>query len=289
NVAGNLDQTSYIVLDECDRALEDEFALFVHALMARLPAIRIVLFTRTLPRRLITELSHQVVCLPSNPSLMLWDYAKVRSEQMALLEVRAFGLGRVLLNGKPIDNWDGALPRLLFFYLIDRGMVTRGEIFETFWPNLSVREATNVFHVTKRKISEVLGIDVTKYGSGYYHIASSIHLIYDVALFTEGMQESEISEGQDAVVLMESALMLYRGDFLTSMNTEWVTRRRNDLQHNYAEALLSLADTMEQMGDAPRALGTYRRAVAAHIAAATTPLSSALTAKIAALERALRI
>ncbi|MDZ4766852.1 MAG: hypothetical protein SGI73_20120, partial [Chloroflexota bacterium] len=32
NVAGNLDQTSYIVLDECDRALEDEFALFVHAL-----------------------------------------------------------------------------------------------------------------------------------------------------------------------------------------------------------------------------------------------------------------
>ncbi|NJL95427.1 MAG: hypothetical protein HC915_17740, partial [Anaerolineae bacterium] len=130
--------------------------------------------------------------LPADERWMLWDYARgnerdSNGSEMTLLEVRAFGAGRVQLNGQAVVSWDGILPRSLFFFLVDKGLATRTEIFNTFWPNLSVREATNVFHVTKRKISEVLGIDLTVYMSGFYHISPKIHLSYDVALFNQAL------------------------------------------------------------------------------------------------------
>ena len=75
-------------------------------------------------------------------------------------------------------------------------MVTRAEIFQTFWPNLTTREATNVFHVTKRKISEVLGTELTVYGSSFYHISPQIQLSYDVSLFNQLVQDSDTAGAQ---------------------------------------------------------------------------------------------
>ncbi len=104
-------------------------------------------------------------------------------------------------------------------------MVTRAEIFETFWPNLNTREATNVFHVTKRKISEVLGTELTVYGSGFYHISPKIQLSYDVSLFNQLVQDSD-SPTADTTALRQ-ALALYRGDYLISISMDWVVKRRD--------------------------------------------------------------
>jgi two-component SAPR family response regulator len=193
---------------------------------------------------------------------MLWDYAQRNDGGGALLEVRALGEGRVQLNGEKIENWDGLLPRALFFYLVDRGMVTRNEIFETFWPTLTTREATNVFHVTKRKISEVLGADLTVYWSGFYHISPRIQLSYDTALFTQMIQDSAVMGLEESVNLARQAIDLYRGDFLTSMDMKWTQRRRLDLRQTYGEALMALAKTTEKLGNHEEALGLYLQASA---------------------------
>jgi two-component SAPR family response regulator len=161
-----------------------------------------------------------------------------------------------------VDNWDGTLPRALFFYLIDRGMTTRSEIFDTFWPNLSVREATNVFHVTKRKISEMLGVDLTVYWSGFYHISSQIDLQYDVALFTEQLQQADVAVRDERERLLTRALSLYKGSFLTSLDMEWTERRRQELIQTYGESLIGLAKVVESTGKKREALGLYVRAVA---------------------------
>jgi hypothetical protein len=269
-----------IVLDECDRAQASEIVHVVRQLLTRFSRARVVMLTRTIPQALLHDRDLKFACIPTNDEQMWVDYAAIHARDGVMLEVRALGVGRVLLDGQPIANWDGVLPRLLFFYLVDRGMVTRGEIFETFWPNLSIREATNVFHVTKRKVSEVLGIDLTKYGSSYYHIAPNIHLSYDVALFTQMIQDSAILPDAEAVTRLESALALYRGGFLTGLNADWVLRRRAALRQNYAEALLTLGESLEMLNDLPRALYAYRRAAGAQ----TRSERSALNAKIAALE-----
>lgn len=262
-----LNTVSTLILDEADRAAAADFLALIHDLLAQMPTGRLIILSRALPPELLADdtLRQQAHFVPALDRLMLWDYAQRSNGSEALLEVRALVAGRVQLNGQPVQNWDGVLPRSLFFYLVDRGMVRRAEIFETFWPDLSIREATNVFHVTKRKVSEVLGTDLTVYWSGFYHISPRIHLSYDVSLFTEMTQDSDIAPAQEAVVLLEQAAALYRGDFLTSLETNWVVRRRQDLLQAYGDALINLAKIYQGMNDPRRALGLYLRATTTNL------------------------
>jgi DNA-binding SARP family transcriptional activator len=262
-----LDSVETLVIDEADRASMQEFTVLIRDVLGQMPSGRIVVLSRALPSGLLADshLRQQTHFVPARDKMMLWDYAQHNNGSNALLEVRALGLGRVQLNGQPVENWDGMLPRSLFFYLVDRGMVRRAEIFETFWPDLSVREATNVFHVTKRKVSEVLGIDLTVYWSGFYHISPKISLSYDVSLFTEMAQDSAIAPDEEAVGLLEQAVSLYRGDFLTSLESDWVVQRRQDLLQAYGEALISLAKIYERTNEPHRALGLYLRATTTNL------------------------
>lgn len=248
----------YLVLDEADRAQPDVLVRLLRRVLREQAGTRVILLSRRLLDVLLAEadLRQQTIFFPSDPDQMLWDYA--RQEAETLLEVRAFGEGRVHLNGRRVESWDGALPRALFFYLIDRGMVTRAEIFETFWPNLTTREATNVFHVTKRKISEVLKTELTVYGSGFYHISPRIQLSYDVSLFNQALQESDSSDSGGAA--LRAALELYRGDYLAALNAEWVQRRRDALRQAACDALVTLGKVYEAAGSPQEALGCFLRA-----------------------------
>ncbi len=44
--------------------------------------------------------------------MMFWDYAQHDPQKSTLLEVRALGGGRVLLNGVPVDEWDALVNRV---------------------------------------------------------------------------------------------------------------------------------------------------------------------------------
>ena len=255
---------SILVLDELDRAQSAAADRFLPELADQIACQRIIIFCRRIPTILLQdpELVQQVAFIPVDEDLLLWDYAYHQENGSHLLEVNAFGKGQVTLNGKTYDRWDGVLPRSLFFYLVDRGMVTRSEIFETFWPELPTREATNVFHVTKRKISEVMGIDLTTYWSGYYHIASNINLSYDSVHFTELVQRSAVSPAEEAIELLNRATFLYRGDFLCETDMDWAVKRRYELKAEYGEALGNLARAYEEIGRMETALGLYLRALA---------------------------
>lgn len=250
-----------LILDECDRATAEALDRFLTRLLEKMPQARIIIFSREIPRCILDNavLRSQASFVPNDDSYMLWDYARLDAD-VKLLEVRSFGEGHALLNGHSIDNWDGILPRSLFFYLVDRGMATRNEIFETFWPNLPAREATNVFHVTKRKISEVLGMDLTTYWSGFYRISPHIQLSYDVILFTEMIQNSAVTSPDEAMNLLNCGIGLYQGHFLSSVDMEWAKKRRSELAVDYAEALATLAKAKEDLNQKQEALGLYLRA-----------------------------
>ena len=209
-----------------------------------------------------TEAADRLALLPVAPDDMLLDYLALDDEKV-LLEVHAFGSGRVLIDGHEVNQWDGALPRALFFYFIDRGMTTRDEVFATFWPELTTREATNVFHVTKRKVSEILGVDLTVYSSGFYRLAPHIQLHYDVVSFAEAVQNSAVAEPDEARALLERAIALHERDFLRGFEQSWATRRREELRRTYADALTALARLYEEQDMVIKALGLYCRAFGA--------------------------
>ncbi len=256
-----LENVRYLILDECDRAFPPDLTVFLSEIVGQVGGGRIIILARTVPDFVFTnpELREQSCFIPTDTALMFTDYSHLDNGQI-LLEVEALGSGRVSLNGRPIDNWDGTLPRALFFYLVDRGMSCRNEIFETFWPSLSVREATNVFHVTKRKISEVLGFDLTKYWSGFYHISPDIQLRYDVEIFSQHVMDSAVASDERALDLLSSAIALYKNDFLTSIPMSWSEKRREQLFSTYGDGLALLARVMEGYTNNEEALGLYLRA-----------------------------
>lgn len=257
--SGKLDgMVEYVVLDEADRAVPGALLEFLSTLLVELNQGRVLVLGRIFPQSVLEDsrIGSSTAFFPEDPRVMLWNYAQNTDE--VLLEVRAFGEGRVQLNGRNVDNWDGALPRALFFYLVDRGMVTRAEIFQTFWANLNTREATNVFHVTKRKISEVLGTELTLYGSGFYHISPKIQLSYDVSLFNQLVQDSDNEDASDEN--LRRAISLYRGDYLLSLKSDWVLQRRESLQQSVCDAMIALGRIYEEQGARTDALGYYLRA-----------------------------
>ncbi|MEP7289599.1 MAG: bacterial transcriptional activator domain-containing protein [Chloroflexota bacterium] len=250
-----------LVIDGFDFA-DEAVQNWVAALANGLPAnSQVIVASRQLPQTLIANptIQGKVKLFPIDSERMLTDYGN-QTEGTSIIDVYGLGPGRALINGKQIDRWDGMLPRSLFFYLIDRGMVTRDEIFQTFWPSLSVREATNVFHVTKRKISEILGFDLTVYWSGFYRISPDVELHYDVVKFAENVQNSVVADDDTAIEMLERAIYVYRGLFLSALDMEWTVVRRDELALTYADALSSLAKLRQRQGDIQEALGLYLRA-----------------------------
>ncbi|XWX05197.1 hypothetical protein VZO05_06475 [Aggregatilineales bacterium SYSU G02658] len=253
--------SSWLVLDESDRVQMAELAAACGALLEANPNLRVTLAGRSLPVQVLQHptLRPLVEFVPVDDASELYDYTRYDSER-PLLEVKSFGVGRVYLNGQHIDNWDGVLPRLLFFYFIDKGMVTRDEIFRTFWPSMSVKEATNVFHVTKRKVNEVLGLDLTVYQSGYYRLTDRVTLLYDVMQFNRTLQNTEVSDTFEVEPLLRDTIRLYQGDFLATSDADWVLRRRYEMRQAYGSALYAIGMLYESQGEKALAETFFLRA-----------------------------
>ena len=186
------------------------------------------------------------------------------------LEVYAFGRGHAVSNGREIQSWDGALPRNLFFYFIDNPLVTRDQIFEIFWPKLSIRDATNVFHVTKRKITERISMmvsgggsyELTTYSTGFYVPGDKIVRHYDVADFEQAIEGALLSTDPALrQTLYREAIDMYKAPFLFPLNLPWIEARRKQLQAMYAEALNGMARLKAEEQAWEESLGFYARAL----------------------------
>lgn len=240
---------------------------------------RVILSSRSFPKIFLEKFIEErlVAVLPIDKDRLLIDYSN-RQDGNDILEVRAFGQGLVLVNGASIENWEGILPRALFFYFIDRGMATRNEVFKTFWPQLGQQEATNVFHVTKRKISEILKIHPTTYSSGFYRISPDVNLYYDVINFREALQNTVIADDDEAEELFQIAVDLYQDDFLSTSDYDWVIKRRDEMKNNYTDALVGLARIHERRNNLEESLGLFQRGLA------TSPLREDLVRSIMSIQ-----
>ena len=130
-------------------------------------------------------------------------------------------------------------PAISFSFSWINPLVTRQQIFEHFWPKLKVKDATNVFHVTKRKITERItaciekdddSYELTKYSAGFYMPSEKIVRHYDVDDFTEAVEQAMISEDEHTrELLYKRAIDIYRGPFLSTIDMPWVLKRREEL------------------------------------------------------------
>lgn len=170
----------------------------------------------------------------------------------AELEIYALGPGLVYLNGQHIDKWEGHLPRLLLFFTIDRGTITRKDFHQAFWNNLNSPQATNVFHVTKRRLNRALGMELLQHQNGSYRIPEGISVYYDVFEWAKALIAARDVNNTNPIPYYERVLSLYRGPFLQGHDEKWIVARRRDILAGYVEAVLAVAaHTVEQYLKAP--------------------------------------
>lgn len=260
-------------LDELDRvALTADFLDFIESLVLNLSDdVQLAVNSRLLTYKpwidMVGRTDAAVLGTEHRRNNLMFTVEKTPKPQ---LEVYAFGRGHVLVNGKQIENWDGALPRNLFFYFMDHELVTRDQIFSIFWDTLTNKEATNVFHVTKRKITERISeqvddehnYELTQYSNGFYTAGDKIVRHYDVADFVEAINQAmmTLDEAKQAH-LYRRAVDIYKAPYLQTIDMPWVVERREKLRSMFTDALIGLGRIHKNMGDHEQALGYFIRSL----------------------------
>jgi DNA-binding SARP family transcriptional activator len=259
----------YLLLDEYDRArISDELQIFLERLIDYLPAHgQILICGRNLPRMpwMALVAKGQAIML-RDTELIVRNFHENQGQPDSRIHLSGFSNGIVSLDGSMLTVWEGHLPRLLFFFAMERPYVTRSEICQAFWPDLTADQAINVFHVTKRRLHKALvGIktDTLIHTDGFYYINPEVEVYYDVVDFVEALVEARLQpELKDKVAAWERAVALHSHSFLYAQQDVWAINRRHDYQVGYIEALAGLAQTRldEQMPE--QALALYQKALA---------------------------
>ncbi len=253
-----------LILDEYDRTDgADDIQWFIEQTILRVPSrCQIVINSRTLPRLpWISLIAQKKAVILRDDQLVTSNFYDMRTDGVIHLQVNALGPGLVIHNGEVINTWEGHLPRLLFFFALDKPVVTRSEICQAFWPDLASDQAVNVFHVTKRRLHKALNFDVLVHEGGYYRINPEVSVEYDIAEFVGALVRGRAPETEDKASAWQQAIDLYKGPFLQGHVDQWILDRRADYQKGYLEALSEMARIRLAEGRQEHALGLLLRAV----------------------------
>jgi hypothetical protein len=207
-----------LILDEYDRSdSADDVQRFIELLIPRLPPhCKLVINSRSLPRLpWVSLIARNQAIILKDDQLISEDFYDHGSNGQAVhgtrLDVTALGPGYVSLNDELITTWEGHLPRLLFFFALDRPTVTRSEICQAFWPELDIEQAVNVFHVTKRRLHKASGEDVLIHKDGYYRINPALSVSYDVIDFVGALVKGRAAPQEERVNFWQQRSAPIRG------------------------------------------------------------------------------
>lgn len=252
------DRPYFLVLDEYDASENaDDIQDLMEALMARLPRhCQIIINSRTLPRLPWVALvaQHEAVIVSDQQLVEQDSYHTGTDGKLAELSIRCLGPGNIVKNGQLVAGWEGHLPRLLFIFALERPVVTRSEICQSFWPNLDNDQAVNVFHVTKRRLHKALGFDALVHQNGYYQVNPDVRISYDVMEFVSALVRGRTCQGDESVQAWQTALEMYQGPFLKGHTEPWVERQRQAYHAGYLEAMMAVASIRVQAGRPEQAL-----------------------------------
>lgn len=159
------------------------------------------------------------------------------------------------------NDWQATTAKELFFYLLFKGATTREMISLIFWPDSSSAQVRATFHTSLYRARQALGNNVLLFEDGLYFINPAVQLWCDALELDKLVQQARPLAPRTAHAenLWERAVKLYKGEFLPSLNMDWIDGSRAKFQETYIEALQGLATTARARGDFQKALATCKK------------------------------
>lgn len=191
----------------------------------------------------LQQLKEEIITT-TRQTLTSWETPK------APLEVRLLGCLQVTRNGRLVAeaDWGSEKAKRLLAYLLWKSPdgATREELSEALWPNRSLEETANVFHVTLHRLRRVLQPKPGAKGSPGYivHDRGRYRFNLDAPHWLDVTEFQNRVKQRSDLQALKAAVELYRGSYMEDMT--WtlpgeveVERRR--LEQLYADALRQLA------------------------------------------------
>lgn len=193
-----------------------------------------------------------------------------RATDGARLRVLTLGPLQVFVDGRLVESaaWGSARPRELLVYLLmhPEGR-TKEQVGLAFWPDASVAQLRNSFHVTLHRLRKALGGSewVTLVNDRYRVDPSAIEEL-DVVEFEREIADARRAlkrQQEGAAAMLEQALARFRGDFLDGEPVgDWHVEYRDRLQRLYVDSLMELGARQVAEERPAKAAEAYRRVMA---------------------------
>jgi DNA-binding SARP family transcriptional activator len=200
------------------------------------------------------------------------DAADTRPPEAGRHTLRVLALGplQVYVDGRRVEPtaWGSARPRELLVYLL---MHAEGRTKEqaglAFWPEASVAQLRNNFHVTLHRLRRALGdAELVTLAADRYRVDPAAVVEFDALDFDREVTAARRAlrrQQAGATAQLEQALARFRGDFLDGEPVgDWHVEHRDRFQRLYVDALMELGACLARDGEHARAADAYRRVLA---------------------------
>ncbi len=165
-----------------------------------------------------------------------------------LFQIQMFGPFQVFHGSEGLDatSWRTVKSRDLLAYLAHQDKpVSTDQILEDLWPNLNLAKASAVFHTTlyylRRHLQQLTDKEIITYGAKRYQLRPGSILI-DRNKFEE-VAHSALKKPMTGALAneLETAVRLYRGDYLEDLDYQWVIPVQEGLKNILSELKQELA------------------------------------------------
>ncbi len=206
---------------------------------------------------------------PAEPALVQ-DKEIERSKQVVTdLKINMLGPVEILRDpSRPLasDAWSTRRARDIFCYIISRRhhRASKDNIIDTFWGETDFEAVEKNFHPTVSHIRKALNSNqplkqnFLLYRDGDYQLNAEFSYQIDIEQFdyllSEGENARRARNFTECISAYESALKLYRGEFMQGSYDPWVEEQRTYYREQYLRLLEALAGVAQAANDWPRAM-----------------------------------
>lgn len=161
------------------------------------------------------------------------------------ISVNTLGRIQVRTNNKLVTNsdWVGQSSRDLFLFLLSQPQgATKAEVESIIWPDGSRTNYGLRFKNAIYRIRKAVGKETILFEDNLYHFNHALDYEEDAEVFEKTLELAHSAgDIKRRIHHFETALKLYRGDYLPELHYEWVEIRRARLRQRFLDGTLDLA------------------------------------------------